>query len=77
MGLRWLLIGIGIWLIFLLLRNQLRRLNANRNPGKVESVDTVQCSYCGVHLPKPEALSHDSRYFCAQNHLQSFLEEKK
>jgi uncharacterized protein len=28
----------------------------------------VPCAYCGIHLPRSEALEVDGRYFCGQEH---------
>ncbi len=30
--------------------------------------DMVICTYCGVHLPKSEAISHHNQYFCCNEH---------
>ncbi|OYY47862.1 MAG: N-acetylmuramoyl-L-alanine amidase [Polynucleobacter sp. 35-46-207] len=35
----------------------------------------VQCQYCSVHLPKPEAIAKEDRFYCSQKHLNA-LDEK-
>ncbi len=30
--------------------------------------DMVRCTYCGVHLPKNEALKVDGHYYCNESH---------
>ena len=31
----------------------------------------VQCQYCKVHLPQPDAMVCDSRFYCSRDHLNS------
>jgi len=35
----------------------------------------VQCQYCKVHLPQPEAIIFDSRFYCSKEHLNSIDEQ--
>lgn len=41
-------------------------------PGKSDtarpSQDMVQCAHCGVHLPRPEALSEGGELYCSESH---------
>lgn len=30
--------------------------------------DMVSCSYCGIHLPKSEAIRDRNNYFCSDEH---------
>ena len=71
MGIRYILIIIAIWVLFLLLRNvrRRRRLNASRPAGQRQPVDMVRCRHCGTHLPAPEALRKGADYFCSREHL--------
>ena len=32
------------------------------------SQDMVQCAHCGVHLPRPEALSEGGELYCSESH---------
>jgi uncharacterized protein len=34
--------------------------------------DMVRCTYCGVHLPKNEALMVDGDYYCNETHRHAF-----
>jgi uncharacterized protein len=34
--------------------------------------DMVRCTYCGVHLPKNEALMVDGHYYCNETHCDAF-----
>ena len=35
----------------------------------------VQCQYCKVHLPQPDAIINDGRFYCSKEHL-SLLDEQ-
>lgn len=72
MGLRYIFLALALWGIFLIGRhfwrqNQLKGSNSKQ----VKSVDSVQCAYCGLHLPKTEAINKDDSYFCSKAHLQA------
>ncbi|MEG0201990.1 MAG: PP0621 family protein [Comamonas sp.] len=30
--------------------------------------DMVECAHCGVHLPRAEALTEKSRFYCSAEH---------
>ncbi|PHR67097.1 PP0621 family protein [Alcanivorax sp.] len=34
----------------------------------------VKCAQCGVHVPTPEAFSHNGLHFCTQEHQRQYLE---
>ena len=71
MGLRLLFLIIALLLVLLIVRFFLRqRANraAQRETRKVENVDMVQCAYCGVHLPEPEAIYDAPDYYCCKEH---------
>ncbi|QWE21547.1 1,6-anhydro-N-acetylmuramyl-L-alanine amidase AmpD [Polynucleobacter sp. AP-Kolm-20A-A1] len=35
----------------------------------------VQCQYCKVHLPKSDAITHDGRFYCCQEHFNELDEQ--
>ncbi|HBZ95508.1 MAG TPA: hypothetical protein DEO91_17975 [Pseudomonas sp.] len=39
-------------------------------PTEGAAAPMVRCAHCGVHVPKPQALSHDEQWYCSQAHLQ-------
>ncbi|MET0067672.1 MAG: PP0621 family protein [Candidatus Thiodiazotropha sp.] len=73
MGLRYILLGLALWGIYLIVRHfmRVRSMRPPPSAGKVKSVDSVQCAYCGLHLPRQEALERQGRYFCNQAHLKA------
>jgi uncharacterized protein len=71
MGFRYILLGLAIWGALLIIRHLIRvkrlKPQAKHPPS---TVDSVQCAYCGLHLPKHEALHHGEHYFCNQEHYR-------
>lgn len=35
--------------------------------------DMVNCSYCGVYLPKSEAVGNHNKYFCCDEHSHLYI----
>ncbi|MEW8003786.1 MAG: PP0621 family protein [Candidatus Thiodiazotropha sp.] len=76
MGLRFLFFALAVLGIYLIVRHiwrQKRQIDGGSK--QVKSVDSVQCAFCGLHLPKVEAVSDASRYYCSKAHLKAAKEE--
>ncbi|MET0091410.1 MAG: PP0621 family protein [Candidatus Thiodiazotropha sp.] len=73
MGLRYILFGLALWGIYLIVRHFQRTRSLRKPPSsnRMKSVDSVQCAYCGLHLPRQEALEQKGRYYCNQAHLSA------
>ena len=37
----------------------------------------VKCAYCGLHIPKQEALDQDEVFFCCEEHRKAFITHQK
>lgn len=68
MGLRALVVIIAIVLVIYLLRRTFHRMQAPKERQIKSSVDMVRCEVCGTHVPKPEALAKNDRYYCSKQH---------
>ncbi|MET0072266.1 MAG: PP0621 family protein [Candidatus Thiodiazotropha sp.] len=76
MGLRFLFFALAVLGVYLIVRHFWRqKRHIDGGSKQVKSVDSVQCAYCGLHLPKVEAVSDDSRYYCSKAHLKAAKEE--
>jgi uncharacterized protein len=81
MGLRTIFFVLALWGIYLIGRHFWRQKQLNRHQRKVsksqqvKSVDSVQCAYCGLHLPKSEAINKDDNYYCSKAHLRAAEEQ--
>lgn len=72
MGLRYLFLGLAIWAGVAILRHLLRQRRLKREPSRAaKSVDSVQCGYCGLHLPRGEAIQQGEDFFCNREHQQA------
>lgn len=70
MGLRYLLLGLALWGLYLIIRHLIRQKRIQQQkPTQSKSVDSVQCAHCGLHLPRSEAVSRGDRFYCSQAHL--------
>ena len=51
-----------------------RRLKQEETEVLQESAeDMVNCSYCGVYLPKSEAVGNHDKYFCCNEHSHLYI----
>jgi uncharacterized protein len=72
MGLRYLLLGLALWGLFLIIRHLARQRGKQQVKGsRPKAVDSVQCAHCGLHLPREEALQRGGTYYCSQAHLEA------
>ncbi|MEJ2692255.1 MAG: PP0621 family protein [Candidatus Thiodiazotropha sp.] len=72
MGFRYLLLALAAWALYLIIRHlaRQRKLQQPRRANP-KAVISVQCAYCGLHLPREEALRRGDAYFCSQAHLDA------
>ncbi len=71
MGLRLILIIAGIWILYTIIRRYIQQRHSTKQdtpPGK--SVEMVKCAYCDTHLPAPDAIEYEEKYYCCQAHLE-------
>ncbi len=68
---RYFFLGLAIWAVLLIIRHLLRQKQLQKKaPLTAKSVDSVQCKYCGLHLPRGEALHHGDDFFCTREHQE-------
>lgn len=79
MGLiRLLIIAALIYLAWRVVKNLLSQANSRDNSSPDSSSRDAQamlkCAQCGVHVPAPEAFTHNGLHFCCQEHQRLYLE---
>ena len=78
MGLiRLLIIAALIYLAWRVAKNLLSQTGSRSNTGTDADRDgqaMLKCAQCGVHVPAPEAFTHNGRHFCCQEHQRLYLE---
>ena len=64
------LILFGLWLVLRLVRNALAR---RRSPPPTLSppADMLRCDYCGIYLPRTEAITAHAKVFCTREHADA------
>jgi N-acetyl-anhydromuramoyl-L-alanine amidase len=72
-----LLAGIGFFYLWFKGKKQakdIRNKPAKHQPHEAQSVIApeamVQCQFCKVHLPQPNAIAYDDRFYCCKEHLE-------
>ena len=71
MGLRFFLVLLGVWVIYLVVRRTLKQRHSRGvRKSKPPSIDTVCCYRCGTHITEPDALRFDGKYFCCPEHRE-------
>ena len=77
MGLRYLLLGLALWGLYLIIRHLVRQQRQQKvRRASSKAVDSVQCAHCGLHLPREEALHRGDAFFCSQAHLEAANSDK-
>jgi uncharacterized protein len=72
MGFRYLLLALAAWGLYLIIRHLARQRKLQQPKRTIpKAVISVQCAYCGLHLPREEALRRGDTYFCSQAHLDA------
>jgi uncharacterized protein len=75
MGIRYILLGLALWLLFTSIRRFInKRKQRLRDVKTAHPVNMVACHHCGVHLPQDEAIYKNKNYYCCKEHLR--LSEK-
>lgn len=75
---KFLLLLIAVFVLFLLLRGSWRRTRGPRPPapaasgGADASVPMLRCAQCGLHLPRDEALPGKGGVFCGAPHRTEY-----
>lgn len=76
---KWFLLFAGAAVFYFWLKGKKQaKLNAEQasqpKAGQAKIADPVvmvQCQYCSVHLPKPEAIAKEDRFYCSHKHLHA------
>ena len=68
---RVLIIALLGWLVYRMIRSALNKPRGGRAAKPVAlSTDMVRCHYCGIHIPKDEALQQGEHYYCSPEHRE-------
>ncbi len=75
---RLLIFLFTLGIVWVLGRKYLTTLRQRKNQSvssTTQPIETmVQCTFCGVYIPKPEAIMVDQKVFCCEAHQQASRE---
>jgi len=78
MGLRYILLGVVLWLLITIIRRFMwRRREDRREKQSLQAMNMVACDYCGIHLPQSEAVSQEDHYYCCKEHARQSKQEEE
>ena len=78
MGIRYILLGVVLWLLITIIRWFIwRRREERRAKQSRSAMNMVSCDNCGIHLPQSEAISHEGRYYCCKEHARPGKQEEE
>ncbi len=81
---KWLLLFLGVGVFYLWFKGKKQAKinpknksnpNTNKAPAAIKPEAMVQCQYCKVHLPQPDAVENDGRFYCSKAHIQALDEQ--
>lgn len=64
------LILFGLWLILRLVKSALARKRP-LPPAAPPPADMLRCDYCGIYLPRTEAITVHAKVFCTREHADA------
>lgn len=65
-----ILLLIAIAVIYFFLKSVRNKAQGQQDAPKPQTQDMVSCQYCGVHLPKSDAVQANGKYYCSTAHSQ-------
>lgn len=65
---RLIVIALIIYLVFRIFKRW--AANKNMNRPTLKETKMVQCKVCQLHIPENEALHHNGKFYCSQEHLE-------
>lgn len=75
---KFILVVLGLLAVYWILRSYRRRVDrgGDRSPPATPE-NMVQCTRCGVHLPRSEATTTQGRFYCSPEHQRAGEAERR
>lgn len=64
---------IAVLIYWIIKSRQLKQKDKEAEVLPESAEDMVNCSYCGVYLPKSEAVGNHDKYFCCNEHSHLYI----
>jgi len=68
--LRIALVLFGLWLVLRLVKRALARLRSGP-PAISPPADMLRCDYCGVFVPRDDAVTTNDKTYCSDHHASA------
>ena len=68
--LRIALVLLALWFIVRLIQRALARRHSDSTP-PAPPADMLRCDYCGVFVPRAEAIAAQSKVYCSDEHADA------
>ena len=68
--LRIALVLLALWFIVRLIQRALARRHSDSTP-PAPPADMLRCDYCGVFVPRAEAIAAQSKLYCSDDHADA------
>jgi uncharacterized protein len=68
--LRIALVLLALWLILRFIKRALARRRAD-SPAPPPPADMLRCDYCGVFVPRAEAIAARAKVYCSSDHADA------
>ena len=67
-----ILLVLGLLAVYWILKRYRRRVDRGESkPPAAGGEDMVQCTQCGVHLPRSESITTQGDFFCSAEHQRT------
>jgi len=68
--LRIAIVLLGLWLILRFIRRALARRRSG-TPAPPSPTDMLRCDYCGMFVPRSDAITASGKTYCSDNHADA------
>ena len=73
---RLLFLAVIITVVYWLLKSYRKQL-PDKDEVQRPPEDMVRCAHCGVHLPKPESILADGKFYCSEAHHRAHVNKQE
>jgi len=71
-----LLLGFGLYVAFRIWRSGPRRDAGATTPPAAAGEPMIRCRYCGLNVPRSEAVADGERWYCGEAHRRLEREDR-
>lgn len=62
------LLGLAVWWLW----KKVKAMSAEQSSQRLSRTTTmVRCEHCQLHVPQPQAIRHQNRWYCSETHAKA------